>query len=89
MLSERLKELESEEVLTRTVFPEVPVRVEYRLTAKGRALEASIMAIGEWAERWVSAPDSGAPVRRVVPADARSGRATRRRHQALRPAKRS
>jgi DNA-binding HxlR family transcriptional regulator len=54
MLSERLRALEGEGLLTRTVLPESPVRVEYDLTVKGRALEESIDAIGKWAARWIS-----------------------------------
>jgi DNA-binding HxlR family transcriptional regulator len=53
MLSERLRELEEEGVVVRTVVPDTPVRVEYELTHKGRALESSLSAIGQWAERWV------------------------------------
>lgn len=60
MLSERLRELESEHIVTRIVVPETPVRVEYELTEKGRALENVVAAIGEWAERWVSAEDVSA-----------------------------
>jgi DNA-binding HxlR family transcriptional regulator len=57
MLSERLRALESEAVLTRNVVPESPVRVEYELTAKGRALQESLDAIGKWATRWISDAD--------------------------------
>lgn len=57
MLSERLRVLEAEGVVTRTVVPESPVRVEYELTAKGRALEEAIDAIGKWATRWISEED--------------------------------
>lgn len=57
MLSERLRELETEGVVTRTVVPESPVRVEYELTTKGRALEEAIDAIGKWATRWISEED--------------------------------
>ena len=57
MLSERLRVLETEDVVTRTVVPESPVRVEYELTAKGRALEAAIDAIGKWATRWITDED--------------------------------
>ena len=57
MLSERLRELEAEGVLTRIVVPESPVRVEYELTAKGRALEEAMQAIGKWATRWVTDAD--------------------------------
>ena len=56
MLAERLRELESEQILIRTVLPEAPVRVEYTLTEKGRALEGALTAIGKWAERWIEAP---------------------------------
>lgn len=56
MLSERLRELEAEGVVTRSVLPDMPVRVEYALTEKGRALESAIVAIGQWAERWVAVP---------------------------------
>jgi len=57
MLSERLRGLEIEGVLTRTVLPESPVRVEYELTAKGRALQEALEAIGKWATRWISEDD--------------------------------
>ena len=53
MLSERLRELEAEGLLVRHVLPETPVRVEYALTDKGRALQPALAAIGVWAERWV------------------------------------
>ena len=56
MLAERLRELEGEGIVLRTVLPESPIRVEYTLTDKGRALETSILAIGKWAEKWVGAP---------------------------------
>lgn len=39
-LSLRLKELEDHGILTRKVFPEVPPRVEYTLTEKGKRLES-------------------------------------------------
>jgi DNA-binding HxlR family transcriptional regulator len=53
MLSERLRELEAEGIVSRAVIPEVPVRVEYALTEKGRALESAIVAIATWAEQWL------------------------------------
>ncbi len=61
MLAERLRELEAAGVVTRTVVPSTPVRVDYRLTAKGRALEAPVAAVAAWAEAWLpGAPDDGA-----------------------------
>src|ERR1700738_3952907 len=53
MLSERLQELEREGILERTVIPEMPVRVEYALTKKGRALAPAIDAIADWAHTWI------------------------------------
>jgi DNA-binding HxlR family transcriptional regulator len=53
MLSERLHALEREEIVRRTVLPESPIRVEYELTEKGHELQASLVAIGKWAERWL------------------------------------
>jgi DNA-binding HxlR family transcriptional regulator len=61
MLSERLQELEQEGVVERIVLPETPVRVEYELTKKGRALAAAMDAIAEWAEKWVAAPRAPRP----------------------------
>ena len=54
MLSDRLQELEEEEVIARTVIPDTPVRVEYSLTKKGKALVAAIDSISDWAEKHVS-----------------------------------
>ena len=53
MLSERLQELEDEGLVERTVIPETPVRVEYSLTRKGKALGEAIGAIAEWAEKYL------------------------------------
>ena len=58
MLSERLRSLESEGLLLRTVGPETPVRVEYDLTRKGRELQDALREIGSWAERWIPLEDS-------------------------------
>ena len=55
MLSERLQELEQEGIVERVVVPETPVRVEYTLTKKGRALGKAIGAITEWAHTWIDA----------------------------------
>jgi DNA-binding HxlR family transcriptional regulator len=55
MLSERLQELEQAEIVLRTVVPETPVRVEYALTEKGRALAGPIDAIAAWAHDWLPA----------------------------------
>jgi DNA-binding HxlR family transcriptional regulator len=56
MLCERLRELEDQGIVIRTVSQEPPVRVDYELSAKGRALEPALTAIGRWAEQWQPAP---------------------------------
>ena len=52
MLSDRLHELEAEGIVERTVVPDTPVRVEYALTKKGRALASAIDSIRDWAHKW-------------------------------------
>lgn len=52
LLSERLKELEAEGIVVRTVTPSTPVKIAYDLTPKGRALNDVIYAVSCWAEEW-------------------------------------
>lgn len=54
LLSERLKELEQEGIVLREVFPETPVRIQYSLTDKGRALESVIRDLQVWSEAWIT-----------------------------------
>ena len=58
MLSERLNELDAEGIIVRTVIPDTPVRIEYHLTAKGRALESVVGAILHWAGAWLAPPSA-------------------------------
>jgi DNA-binding HxlR family transcriptional regulator len=59
LLTERLRELEREGLVTRTVSPDRPIRVTYELTDCGRSLSEIICTIGSWSERWVDVkPDS-------------------------------
>src|SRR4051794_35057744 len=60
MLSERLQELEQEGILERTVIPDTPVRVEYALTKKGRALATTMDAIADWAHKWIAVDGAAA-----------------------------
>lgn len=62
MLSERLKELEAEQLVERRVIPETPVRVEYRLTPRGESLGTVLDAVATWAHDWLGEDD-------VVPAE--------------------
>lgn len=50
MLTLTLRNLERDGLVTRTVFPEIPPRVEYQLTELGRSLEGPIAALWQWAE---------------------------------------
>jgi DNA-binding HxlR family transcriptional regulator len=54
LLSERLKELEAEGVVERRVLDGSPVRVEYSLTEKGRALEPAVRALKQWGREWLA-----------------------------------
>jgi DNA-binding HxlR family transcriptional regulator len=56
-LSLRLKELEHEGLVTRSVEPTQPVSVSYELTEKGRALEAVVAEVERWAHDWVAEPE--------------------------------
>ncbi|MDP4142926.1 MAG: helix-turn-helix domain-containing protein [Bacillota bacterium] len=52
MLTERFKELEEQGIISRKVYPEMPVRIEYELTEKGKELEKAMEEIQKWAEKW-------------------------------------
>lgn len=60
MLSERLKELEAEGLVLRTVYPETPVRIEYLLTLAGTALAPIMEAFLVWAADWLAPPPGNA-----------------------------
>ena len=55
LLSDRLKSLEADGLVSRKVIPGAPVHVEYALTDKGGALADAIEALAAWAERWATA----------------------------------
>ncbi|WP_197461741.1 helix-turn-helix domain-containing protein [Acetobacter malorum] len=50
MLTTQLRELEHDGFVLRTVYPEVPPKVEYSLTERGRTLEPVIMALKKWGD---------------------------------------
>jgi len=58
LLSARLKELEADGIVTRSVEPGPPVRVEYVLTEAGAALSEVIESLGDWAERFTEVADA-------------------------------
>jgi len=50
MLTEQLRELEHDGMLVRTVYPEIPPKVEYSLTQKGQSIIPIISSLREWGE---------------------------------------
>jgi len=50
MLTNQLRELEADGLIVRTVYPQVPPRVEYSLSARGRSLEPVIKALKAWGD---------------------------------------
>ena len=50
MLSQTLRGLERNGIVTRHVFPVVPPRVEYELTPLGESLNGPVVALGKWAQ---------------------------------------
>ena len=60
VLAETLRDLEHAGLLERTVYPEVPPRVEYALSAHGRTVEPVIEAVRLWGHRQLAHVDGGA-----------------------------
>ena len=56
LLSQRLKDLETDGLIERQVEPSTPVRIEYRLTEKGTALGNVLLSLNEWALEWINLP---------------------------------
>ena len=67
-LSLRLRALEEEGIVERQTFAEVPPRVEYSLTAKGRALIPIIEGMRTYGERWLGAECATEPAVGLEPA---------------------
>jgi len=74
-LSLRLRALEAEGIVERRTYPEVPPRVEYRLTSKGEALVPVIEQMRSFGRKWLANGGRGATVGervdRQVPVGAR------------------
>ena len=60
VLTQRLKELEDHEVISRSVVASRPVQILYHLTPKGQAVQEVLRCVSSWAETWPApeAPES-------------------------------
>jgi len=54
MLTRQLRELEAAGLIHREIFPEVPPRVEYSLTALGRSLEPVVRTLWSWGDEYLA-----------------------------------
>jgi|SRR6266540_4508648 len=54
VLAERLLDLDREGLISKQIYPEIPPRVEYRLTARAKELEAVLRDLNRWCLRWKS-----------------------------------
>ena len=52
VLTDSLRQLEADGIITRTVYPEVPPRVEYALSSLGESLNPIIAAMKQWGQRY-------------------------------------
>jgi DNA-binding HxlR family transcriptional regulator len=62
MLTKQLRELETDGLISRKVYAEVPPKVEYRLTDKGKSLRTILLALEKWGARY-ALPQASAKVR--------------------------
>jgi DNA-binding HxlR family transcriptional regulator len=54
VLSARLLEMEREGLISKKIYPEIPPKVEYRLTIRARELGVILKGLDRWAQRWKS-----------------------------------
>ena len=52
VLSQRLLELEREGLISKTIYSEIPVRVEYSLTPRTKELETILQQLSDWISKW-------------------------------------
>ncbi|MDQ0229127.1 winged helix-turn-helix transcriptional regulator [Metabacillus malikii] len=57
VLSERLKDLETQGLVKREVIPATPVIIEYSLTEKGQSMQPILKTIEDWSQTWVDLSD--------------------------------
>jgi DNA-binding HxlR family transcriptional regulator len=68
MLTSQLRELEKDGLISRKIYPEIPPKVEYRLSDRGRTLEPVIRALKAWGDNHVDLAAARAESRSAGPA---------------------
>ena len=63
MLTTQVRELEADGLIARKIYPEVPPKVEYSLTPRGRTLEPVIMALKAWGDAHIDLSPAAARVK--------------------------
>jgi DNA-binding HxlR family transcriptional regulator len=61
MLTKQLRELEEDGVITRTIYPEIPPRVEYAITDFGKTLIPILQALCNWGAQYLDIDEDVAP----------------------------
>ena len=54
MVSQQLRELETDEIISRKIYPVIPPKTEYTLTDRGESLRPIIMAICNWGREYMA-----------------------------------
>ena len=62
MITLQLRELETDGVIRRIVYPEVPPKVEYELTDFGRTLEPILVSLRDWGEGFQAREQAAVPI---------------------------
>ncbi|HKR74032.1 MAG TPA: helix-turn-helix domain-containing protein [Candidatus Nitrosocosmicus sp.] len=54
VLSDRLLELEREGLISKKIFPQIPIKVEYSLTIRAKELQPILYQLSNWVDKWQS-----------------------------------
>lgn len=72
MLTNQLRELEASGLVARRVYPEVPPKVEYRLTDYGRTLAPVVHALKQWGDTHIALGKTTAAIAEQEPATSKA-----------------
>ena len=67
MLTQQLRQLEEDGLVTRKIYPQVPPKVEYRLTKTGEALCTLLVTLADWATLHMPALEAGKRAKKRLP----------------------